>query len=226
MHSATTHSDESDRTHVWQQQKLTVSSLLQESIPLARVASRRHDASRPSCLGPPVAGGRARGGSGTGARGGSGAGARGGSLVDPQVGNREDGGRLAVLEGRMRALELENKYLRWKIPALKLPRTKSLKTCEDLRNSPYNETGTYTLDPDGSGAPVELYCDMEKGVTEVHQSLYARASPDRARPAGSPERDLVPGRWLLQPLPHLRRAHGAGPGAHRHVRHLRAADHL
>ena len=65
--------------------------------------------------------------------------------------------RLAVLETKMMALEEENKYLR----------TKSLKTCEDLRTSPYNETGFYSLDPDGSGRPVDFYCDMDKGFTEV-----------------------------------------------------------
>ena len=42
-----------------------------------------------------------------------------------------------------------------------------MKTCEDLKNSPYNETGVYTMDPDGSGKPVEVFCDVEKGVTEV-----------------------------------------------------------
>ena len=42
-----------------------------------------------------------------------------------------------------------------------------MKTCEDLKNSPYNETGVYTMDPDGSGEPVEVFCDVEKGVTEV-----------------------------------------------------------
>ena len=42
-----------------------------------------------------------------------------------------------------------------------------MKTCEDLKNSPYNETGVYTMDPDGSGRPVEVFCDVEKGVTEV-----------------------------------------------------------
>ena len=42
-----------------------------------------------------------------------------------------------------------------------------MKTCEDLKNSPYNETGVYTMDPDGSGQPVEVFCDVEKGVTEV-----------------------------------------------------------
>ena len=68
--------------------------------------------------------------------------------------------RLAVLETKMMALEEENKYLR----------TKSLKTCEDLRTSPYNETGFYSLDPDGSGRPVNFYCDMDKGVTEVRIS--------------------------------------------------------
>jgi len=98
----------------------------------------------------------------------------GGSLVDPQGGDPEDGGRLAVLEGRMRALELENKYLR----------TKSLKTCEELRNSPYNETGTYTLDPDGSGAPVELHCDMEKGVTEVGHDHMGAQNVTWCRDAG------------------------------------------
>ena len=46
-------------------------------------------------------------------------------------------------------------------------RTKTLKTCEDLKTSPYNETGFYTLDPDGSGEPVDFFCDMDKGFTEV-----------------------------------------------------------
>ena len=50
--------------------------------------------------------------------------------------------RLAVLETKMMALEEENKYLR----------TKSLKTCEDLRTSPYNETGFYSLDRSPPGA--------------------------------------------------------------------------
>ena len=54
-------------------------------------------------------------------------------------------------------------------------RTKSMKTCEDLKNSPYNETGVYTMDPDGSGQPVEVFCDVEKGVTEVRcQIFYCR----------------------------------------------------
>jgi len=65
--------------------------------------------------------------------------------------------RLALLEKKMVGLEEENKYLR----------TKSMKTCEDLKNSPYNETGVYTMDPDGSGNPVEVFCDVEKGVTEI-----------------------------------------------------------
>ena len=46
-----------------------------------------------------------------------------------------------------------------------------MKTCEDLKNSPYNETGVYTMDPDGSGQPVEVFCDVEKGVTEVRSHL-------------------------------------------------------
>jgi len=72
--------------------------------------------------------------------------------------------RLAILEKKMLGLEEENKYLR----------TKSMKTCEDLRNSPYNETGVYTMDPDGSGKPVEVFCDMEKGVTEIgHDHINA-----------------------------------------------------
>jgi len=65
--------------------------------------------------------------------------------------------RLALLEKKMMGLEEENKYLR----------TKSMKTCEDLKNSPYNETGVYIMDPDGSGQPVEVFCDVEKGVTEI-----------------------------------------------------------
>jgi len=72
--------------------------------------------------------------------------------------------RLALLEKKMIGLEEENKYLR----------TKSMKTCEDLKNSPYNETGVYTMDPDGSGQPVEVFCDVEKGVTEIgHDHLSA-----------------------------------------------------
>jgi len=72
--------------------------------------------------------------------------------------------RLALLEKKMMGLEEENKYLR----------TKSMKTCEDLKNSPYNETGVYTMDPDGSGQPVEVFCDVEKGVTEIgHDHLSA-----------------------------------------------------
>jgi len=72
--------------------------------------------------------------------------------------------RLAILEKKMLGLEEENKYLR----------TKSMKTCEDLKNSPYNETGVYTMDPDGSGKPVEVFCDMEKGVTEIgHNHINA-----------------------------------------------------
>jgi len=72
--------------------------------------------------------------------------------------------RLALLEKKMMGLEEENKYLR----------TKSMKTCEDLKNSPYNETGVYTMDPDGSGQPVEVFCDVEKGVTEIgHDHLIA-----------------------------------------------------
>jgi len=72
--------------------------------------------------------------------------------------------RLALLEKKMMGLEEENKYLR----------TKSMKTCEDLKNSPYNETGIYTMDPDGSGEPVEVFCDVEKGVTEIgHDHLSA-----------------------------------------------------
>ena len=49
-----------------------------------------------------------------------------------------------------------------------------MKTCEDLKNSPYNETGVYTMDPDGSGQPVEVFCDVEKGVTEVRSQLCMR----------------------------------------------------
>merc|ERR1712055_140365 len=72
--------------------------------------------------------------------------------------------RLALLEKKMLGLEEENKYLR----------TKSMKTCEDLKNSPYNVTGVYTMDPDGSGQPVEVFCDVEKGVTEIgHDHLAA-----------------------------------------------------
>jgi len=78
--------------------------------------------------------------------------------------NRAMADRLAILEKKMLGLEEENKYLR----------TKSMKTCEDLRNSPYNETGVYTMDPDGSGKPVEVFCDMEKGVTEIgHDHINA-----------------------------------------------------
>ena len=49
-----------------------------------------------------------------------------------------------------------------------------MKTCEDLKNSPYNDTGVYTMDPDGSGHPVEVFCDMEKGVTEVRCILSSQ----------------------------------------------------
>ena len=52
-------------------------------------------------------------------------------------------------------------------------RTKSMKTCEDLKNSPYNETGVYTMDPDGSGQPVEVFCDVDKGVTEVRCQIFS-----------------------------------------------------
>ena len=88
--------------------------------------------------------------------------------------------RLALLEKKMMGLEEENKYLRLvfsygSVLYLALPRTKSMKTCEDLKNSPYNETGVYTMDPDGSGQPVEVFCDVEKGVTEVRcQIFYCR----------------------------------------------------
>ena len=89
--------------------------------------------------------------------------------------------RLALLEKKMMGLEEENKYLRLVFSygsvlylALSI-RTKSMKTCEDLKNSPYNETGVYTMDPDGSGQPVEVFCDVEKGVTEVRcQIFYCR----------------------------------------------------
>merc|ERR1712013_580124 len=78
--------------------------------------------------------------------------------------NQATADRLAILEKKMLGLEEENKYLR----------TKSMKTCEDLKNSPYNETGVYTMDPDGSGKPVEVFCDMEKGVTEIgHDHITA-----------------------------------------------------
>ena len=86
--------------------------------------------------------------------------------------------RLALLEKKMMGLEEENKYLRlvcsyksvWYLSCLSI-RTKSMKTCEDLKNSPYNVTGVYTMDPDGSGQPVEVFCDVEKGVTEVRSHL-------------------------------------------------------
>ena len=89
--------------------------------------------------------------------------------------------RLDLLEKKMMGLEEENKYLRLFFSygsvlylALSI-RTKSMKTCEDLKNSPYNETGVYTMDPDGSGQPVEVFCDVEKGVTEVRcQIFYCR----------------------------------------------------
>ena len=55
-----------------------------------------------------------------------------------------------------------------------------MKTCEDLKNSPYNETGVYTMDPDGSGQPVEVFCDVEKGVTEVRSHLFMTVSIDRS----------------------------------------------
>ena len=38
-----------------------------------------------------------------------------------------------------------------------------MKTCEDLKNSPYNETGVYTMDPDGSGQPVEVFLRCGEG---------------------------------------------------------------
>ena len=87
--------------------------------------------------------------------------------------------RLALLEKKMMGLEEENKYLRLvfsygSVLYLALPRTKSMKTCEDLKNSPYNETGVYTMDPDGSGQPVEVFCDVEKGVTEVRCQIFSR----------------------------------------------------
>ena len=85
--------------------------------------------------------------------------------------------RLALLEKKMMGLEEENKYLRLfaliglvDIFSVSI-RTKSMKTCEDLKNSPYNETGVYTMDPDASGQPVEVFCDVEKGVTEVRCSF-------------------------------------------------------
>jgi len=65
--------------------------------------------------------------------------------------------RIQDLEEKMKTLEHENKYLK----------TKSYKTCHELQSSPYKESGFYWLDPDGSGTPIELFCDMEKGVTEV-----------------------------------------------------------
>ena len=93
--------------------------------------------------------------------------------------------RLALLEKKMMGLEEENKYLRLgfsheSVLYLALPRTKSMKTCEDLKNSPYNETGVYTMDPDGSGQPVEVFCDVEKGVTEVRSHLFMTVSIDRS----------------------------------------------
>ena len=54
-----------------------------------------------------------------------------------------------------------------------------MKTCEDLKNSPYNETGVYTMDPDGSGKPVEVFCDMEKGVTEVSFNWWTQLLANR-----------------------------------------------
>ena len=94
--------------------------------------------------------------------------------------------RLALLEKKMMGLEEENKYLRLVFSygsvlylALSI-RTKSMKTCEDLKNSPYNETGVYTMDPDGSGQPVEVFCDVEKGVTEVRSHLFMTVSIDRS----------------------------------------------
>ena len=51
-----------------------------------------------------------------------------------------------------------------------------MKTCEDLKNSPYNQTGAYTMDPDGSGHPVEVFCDFEKGATEVKHKFSGRHS--------------------------------------------------
>merc|ERR1712021_158508 len=53
---------------------------------------------------------------------------------------------------------------------IRFSRTKSYKTCEELRSS-YNVSGVYAIDPEGSGFPVELYCDMNEGITEVgHKS--------------------------------------------------------
>merc|ERR1719481_439861 len=68
--------------------------------------------------------------------------------------------KISEMEKRIDVMERENKFLR----------SKTYKTCSELKNSPFNESDYYHIDPDGSGMPVELYCDMENGITEVGHS--------------------------------------------------------
>jgi len=75
-----------------------------------------------------------------------------GEDMQPWV-NRE----LDTLKGRLQQLEQENMFLK----------TKSLKTCEELKWNNVNTSGTYYLDPDSTGSPSQFYCDFEKGYTEV-----------------------------------------------------------
>jgi len=72
--------------------------------------------------------------------------------------------RIEDLEGNMienkekiKALEDENTYLR----------TKSHGSCYELKTNDYTESGYYWIDPDNSGHPVKVFCDMETGATEV-----------------------------------------------------------
>merc|ERR1712098_60111 len=69
--------------------------------------------------------------------------------------------RIEDLEGnvienkeKIKALEDENTYLR----------TKSYRSCYELK---IKESGYYWIDPDSSGHPVKVFCDMETGATEV-----------------------------------------------------------
>ena len=62
-----------------------------------------------------------------------------------------------ALEDRVEKLEEIAKY-------------KTLRTCNELSNRGLTLSGIYSIDPDGEGIgyePIEVYCNFEKGTTEV-----------------------------------------------------------
>merc|ERR1712038_1132379 len=61
------------------------------------------------------------------------------------------------LENEVAELKRENIYLR----------TKGAKTCRQLKEHGFNTSGEYHIDPDSTGAPIKVFCDMSTGTTEI-----------------------------------------------------------